>query len=299
MELRVLNYFLVIAREENITKAAKMLHVTQPTLSRQIMQLEEELGVKLFNRGGQRIVLTAEGLLLKQRAQEMLALADKTRRDFLCRDTELAGEIVIGSGEFLSTQILSDTMTSFRKKHPMIRYRIYSGNADNIRDYIERGLLDLGVMGEPIDTRKYNFLPMPVSEEWGVLVRADSELAEREVIRPDDLLGVPLVTASRDLRSELGGWFGEQYEKMEIAATGNLLYNEAMLVSSGGGAVICIRLHCTYENLKFIPLYPAVKTRTAMVWKKDQVFPPATSAFIEYVRQYLRDDRSAGQSACV
>lgn len=171
MELRVLNYFLAIAREENITKAAQMLHLTQPTLSRQMMQLEEELGVKLFVRSNHKIILTEEGLLLKRRAQEMLALADKTKREFIQKETGLSGEIMIGSGEFLSTKVLAEMMVAFRKKHPLVQYRIYSGNAENIQDYIGRGLLDLGVMGEPVDIGKYDFLPMPVKEKWGVMVR--------------------------------------------------------------------------------------------------------------------------------
>ena len=288
MELRVLNYFLAIAREENITKAAQMLHITQPTLSRQIMQLEEELGVKLFSRSSHRIVLTEDGQLLKRRAQELISLADKTKREFLQKDSELTGEITIGSGEFQSTREFAKMMAAFRKKHPLVQYRIYSGNADNIKDYIERGLLDLGVMGGSVDIRKYEFVSMPVKEQWGILVRTDSPLAQKEGIQPEDLLGIPLVMASRDFRSELGEWFGELYAQVNIAATGNLLYNDAMLVESGCGAVICIKLNCSYENLKFIPLYPAVESRTALVWKKDQIFPPATAGFIEFAAQYLK-----------
>ena len=288
MELRVLKYFLAVAREENITKAAQMLHLTQPTLSRQMMQLEEELGVRLFIRGNHSIILTEDGLLLKRRAQELLSLADKTRREFLHKEAGLAGEIMIGSGEFRSTREFARIMVEFQKRHPLVKYQIYSGNADNIRDSIERGLLDLGVMGEPVDIRKYEFLPMPVKERWGILVREDSSLAEKEQIRPEDLLGIPLVTASRDFQGELSGWFGGLFEKMEIAASGNLLYNEAMLVENGMGAVLCIQLNCCYEGLRFIPLFPAVESRTALVWKKDSVFSPATAAFLDFASQCLK-----------
>lgn len=289
MELRVLNYFLAIAREENITKAAQMLHITQPTLSRQMMQLEEELGVQLFHRGNHKMILTEDGMLLKRRAQELISLADRTRRDFIRREQDLSGEIAIGSGEFLSTRPFSRLMVSFRERHPKVRYQIYSGNADNIRDSIERGLLDLGVMAEPVDIGKYEFISMPLREKWGVLVRTDSELAQRERIRPEDLLEIPLVTSTREsVQSELGRWFGALYGRMEIAATGNLLYNEAMLAESGLGAVLCIELNCAYENLKFIPLFPAVEMRTVLAWKKDQIFPPATAAFIEYAKKYLK-----------
>lgn len=155
MELRVLNYFLAIAREENFTRAAEQLHVTQPTLSRQIADLEAELGVKLFTRSSHNIVLTEDGMLLRRRAQEILTLADNPKRDFLYKKDHLEGTITIGSGEFLSTRILTDCIAAFRNRYPRVRYEIFSGNAENIRDSIERGLLDMGLMAEPIDIRKY------------------------------------------------------------------------------------------------------------------------------------------------
>lgn len=288
MELRVLHYFLAIAREENITKAAQMLHISQPALSRQMMQLEEELGVKLFLRSNHKIVLTEDGLLLKRRAQELLSLADKTRRDLLQKDAKLTGEIAIGMGEFLSTRELARAMVAFHNRHPMVHFRIYSGNADNVQDYIERGLLDLGVMGEPVDIRKYEFATMPVREKWGILVRKDSPLSQKEQIGPQDLAGISLVTGARGFHKELSGWFGDCYDRLEIAAVGNLLYNEAMLVESGMDAVLCIQLHCSYEDLQFIPLYPAVESSTALVWKKDAVFSRTTTAFIDFVLPYLK-----------
>ncbi|MBC5647704.1 LysR family transcriptional regulator [Christensenella tenuis] len=289
MEIRVLKYFLAVAREENITRAAQLLHVTQPTLSRQIMQMEEELGVKLFTRSKHNIVLTEDGMLLKRRAQELIALADKTKRDFIREEEKLSGEITIGSGEFRSTRIFSQIMAAFQEKHPLVSYRIYSGNADNIKDQIERGLLDIGVMGGPTDIQKYNFVPMPVKERWGVLTRLDSGLAEKEKITPEDLEGIPLITTSREyVQNDLANWLGGAYGQMHIAASGNLLYNEAMMAESGIGTVICIKLDCIYENLRFIPLYPPVETVTALVWKKDQVFSPTTAAFIEYASQYLK-----------
>lgn len=290
MELRVLNYFLAIAREENMTKAARTLHVTQPVLSRQMAQLEDELGVKLFTRSNHRIRLTEDGLLLRRRAQELVTLAEKTKREFVRRETALTGEIAIGSGEFRSTQVFSKLMTDFRSLHPLVQYRIYSGNADNIQDYIQRGLLDLGLMGEPVDIRKYEFVPLPIRERWGILVPKNSGLAEKESIRLEDLNQVPLIMASRSevFQNELNGWFGEQAGRLEIAATGNLLYNEAMLAQSGMGAVLCIQLNCTYDGLRFIPLSPVVESRTVLAWKKDQVFSPATAAFLEYAEKYLK-----------
>ena len=155
MELRVLGYFLAVAREENFTRAAQQLHVTQPTLSRQIADLEEELGVKLFVRSNHNIILTEDGMILKRRAQEILSLADKTKRDFLQKDETLSGTVSIGSGEFRSTEYLAKMIAAFHQKYPNVQYEIYSGNAHNIRDYIERGFLDVGLMSEPIDMRKY------------------------------------------------------------------------------------------------------------------------------------------------
>lgn len=287
MELRVLNYFLAIAREENMTRAAQLLHVSQPALSRQMGQLEEELGVRLFVRGGHRLSLTEDGLLLKRRAQELLALADKTKADFLHRETELAGEIAVGSGEFRSGWELARAMVAFRREHPLVRFRLYSGNGDNVLERIERGILDLGLVGEPADIGRYGFAPMPQREEWGVLVREGSPLAQKGRAAPQDLAGLSLVVSSRELYSGLVGWFGGLYDKLEIAASGNLLYNEAMLVAGGLDAVLCIRLNCTYEGLRFLPLEPAVESGTALVWKKDAVFSRAASAFIEFTQQRL------------
>lgn len=289
MELRVLNYFLAIAREENFTKAAQQLHVTQPTLSRQIAQLEEELGVELFVRSNHNIILTEDGMILKRRAQELLSLADKTKRDFLHKEENLAGTISIGSGEFQSTRFLTDCIAAFREKYPLVKYEFYSGNAGNIRDNIERGLLDIGLMSEPIDIRKYDFVSMPVKEQWGVLVRHDSPLAEKDVVTPQDLLGVPLITALGEFtESNIGKWFGEYTGQMNIVAKGNLLYNEAMLAESNIGVVIGIRLNYRYDKLKFIPLSPALKSATALAWKKEQIFSAATTAFIEFSKKFLK-----------
>ena len=168
MELRVLNYFLMVAREENITQAAQLLHVTQPTLSRQLMQLEQELGVKLFHRSSHSILLTDEGRLLKRRAQEILDLTERTKREFV-RTESLSGEIAIGSGEYKSTGFFADLLVSFHREHPLVRYALYSGNSDNIKERIESGALDLGLLFEPVDKRRYQFVRFPIRERWGVL----------------------------------------------------------------------------------------------------------------------------------
>ncbi len=289
MELRVLNYFLAVAREENFTKAAQQLHLTQPTLSRQIADLEQELGVKLFIRSNHNIILTEEGMILKRRAQEILSLADKTKRDFMQKEEALSGTISIGSGEFRSTEYLAKIIAQFRKQYPNVKYEIYSGNASNIRDYIERGFLDIGLMSEPIDMRKYNFLDMPIKEQWGVFVPINSRLSEKESISPEDLAGMSVVTATGDFnQSRIGKWLGGYKEQVEIAATANLPYNEAVLAKENIGVMLSINLNCTYENLRFIPLRPVLEISTVLGWKKEQIFPAATSAFIDFADQYLK-----------
>ncbi len=288
MELRVLNYFLAIAREENFTKAARQLHVTQPTLSRQIADLERELGVKLFIRSNHNIVLTEEGMILKRRAQEILTLADRTKQDFLQKDQNLSGTISIGSGEFRSTEYLAEIIAAFRKEHPGVKYEIYSGNAGNIRDYIERGLLDIGLMSEPVDMRRYNFINMPIREQWGVFVPEHSPLSEKKSITPEDLSGMSIVTATGDFnQSRIGKWLGNFRQQVEIAATANLPYNEAVLAKENIGVMIGIDLNCAYEGLRFIPLNPVLEVSTVLGWKKDQIFSAATSSFIDFAEKYM------------
>lgn len=286
MEIRVLSYFLMVAREENITKAAKLLHITQPTLSRQLMQLEEELGARLFNRSNHRIILTEDGMLLKRRAQELIYLADKTKREFIREENQLAGEISIGCGEVSSVSCLSSLIASFREAYPQVRYELFSGNADNVKDRMERGLLDIGLFSEPAEISKYEFIRMPVKETWGILVRGDSPLAAKEAVRPEDLAELPLLMAKRELvQNELVNWFGDYSERMEIIMTYNLLYNAAMMVKQGIGAALCLKLENQFENLCFVPLSPQLELGSVLAWKKNQVFSPAASAFIRHVKR--------------
>ena len=288
MELRVLNYFLAVAREENFTRAAEQLHVTQPTLSRQIAELEAELSVKLFTRSNHNIILTEDGMLLKRRAQDILSLADKTKLDFLNRGESLEGTISIGSGEFLSSGILADCVAEFRKKHPLVRFEIYSGNASNIKDNIERGLLDIGLMTEPVDIRKYEFVSMPVKEQWSALIREDSPLAAKSCVTPQDLIGLPLILPTNIIvETVVSKWLGSVRDKVTVIAKGNLLYNEAMLAKSNAGFVITMRMDCEYNGLRFVPLFPALESSTALAWKKEQIFSSATAAFIEFAKKYV------------
>lgn len=285
MEIRVLNYFLMVAREENITKAAQLLHVTQPTLSRQLMQLEEELGVKLFKRSNHSIILTDDGMLLRRRAQELISLAEKTKKEFVREEDKLTGEIFIGCGELRSVSCLAEILAAFQKKYPLVRFDLYSGNVDNIKDRMERGLIDIGLLLEPADIGKFEFLRMPLRENWGVLVRRDSALAEKKTILPKDLRGIPLLISKRvPVQNELSNWFGDLSEEMEVALTYNLIYNAAMMVREGMGAALCLKLDSTFDDLSFIPLSPCLELGSVLAWKKNQVFSPATSAFLRFVK---------------
>ena len=288
MEIRVLKYFLLVAREENITKAANLLHLTQPTLSRQLMQLEEELGVQLFRRSKHHIILTEEGMLLRRRAEEIVALADKTKDDLQHREEQLTGTIAVGSGELQSSRFLTQLLTAFQEKNPLVRFAIYSGNSDNIKERIERGLLDVGLLQEPVDISKYGFVRTPCREQWGVLVRDDSELAARENVSPAELASVPLILPEREsVQNELFNWFGSYAEGLHITATGNLLYNLASLVRASGGSVLTLNLDCTYEGLRFIPLSPPLESNTVLVWKKAQTFSAAAAALIKFSEKYI------------
>lgn len=288
MELRVLNYFLMVAREENITRAAQLLHVTQPTLSRQLMQLEQELGVKLFRRSNHSIVLTDDGMLLKRRAQEILDLAEKTKREF-AKTEQLSGEIAIGSGEYKSTGFFADLLASFRQRHPLVQYELYSGNSDNIKERIEQGTLDIGLLLEPVDIRKYQFVRFPIRETWGILARTDSPLAAKPAVRPQDLVDTPLVFSRRELiQNELNHWLGDCAGRIEISASGNLPYNLAALARSGLGPVMTIDKDCCYDGLVFVPLAPALESSTVLVWKRTQALSPVIEAFLAHVKECLK-----------
>ncbi|WP_297199958.1 LysR family transcriptional regulator [uncultured Flavonifractor sp.] len=285
MELRVLKYFLAVAREENITKAAALLHLTQPTLSRQLMQLEEELGVQLFRRSRYHVELTEDGMLLRRRAQELVDLAEKTTREFTLRETELMGEIAIGAGETRSMSFLSRAMVSFREHYPKVTFRIFSANADDVKERLDTGLLDMGLLTEPVDVGRYAFCRMKERDRWGVLVRLDSPLANLNSVTPDDLERVPLIISGREsVQRELASWFGDRWERLQIAASFNLILNAANMVRYGVGTALSFDLNFSFDDLRFIPLSPTMDTGTVLVWKKDQVLTPAVEAFHQHIK---------------
>jgi len=286
MELRVLNYFLMVAREENITKAAQLLHITQPTLSRQLMQLEEELGVKLFDRSSHSIVLTGEGMLLKRRAQEMINLAEKTKNEFTQSEENLTGLISIGCGELQSMSEVSSMIAEFGSRHPLVTFDIYSGNASSIKERIENGTLDMGLLIEPVDTTKYEFVRLHTKEQWGVLVRKDSVLAEKAAVTPEDLVDYPLITPiNASVQHELWNWFEDYDKQIRTVSTYNLLYNSAVMVQNNVGIALCLKLNCHYDHLKFLPLQNSPELSSVLAWKDRQALPPATEAFVAHTKK--------------
>lgn len=290
MELRVLRYFQMVAREENITRAAQLLHVTQPTLSRQLMQLEDELGTKLFKRKNHCIFLTEDGMRLKKRCKDILELADQIDREFAGKqDGGISGKITIGSAETKSIADIAKVMEKFQEDNPLVQYEIYTANADDVKEKIENGTVDVGVLSEPVDISKFNFIRMNKKERWGILTRNDSDLAGKEYIEPKDLTGIPLIMVKRELvKNELGSWFGEYFDGLDIAAEYNLLNNAAILAQNNIGSVLCFDVGADYDNLKFIPLNPEVKTGLVLVWRKNQTLPEAVSEFIKKMKIYIK-----------
>ncbi len=289
MELRVLQYFLVAAREENITKAAALLHITQPTLSRQLMQMEEELGVKLFRRGKHNVMLTEDGMLLRRRAQEIVDLAEKAAKELKHGGETVSGEISIGCGETRNMSPLSQMIASFRQKYPDVSFHIYTAIADDVKERLENGTLDMGLLLEPVEISRYQYVRMPLREKWQVLMRRDMQLAEKQKITPDDLAGVPLIMARRQaVRNELENWFGYDKEKLNIVSTCNLShYNQSVMVESGIGVALVMEFSCNQDTLCLRPLDPELESGCVLVWKKNLILSPAMIRFIQHVKEYL------------
>lgn len=289
MELRVLQYFLAAAREENITKAAALLHITQPTLSRQLMQMEDELGVKLFRRGKHNILLTEEGMLLRRRAQEIVNLAEKTAKELKHGEETVSGEISIGCGETRNMKPLSEMIASFQQKYPDVNFNIYTLIADDVKERLENGLLDMGLLLEPVEISRYHYMRMPLKEKWHVLMRRDSPLAGKQKIMSDDLVDVPLIIARRQsVRNELENWFGYDKERLHVVSTCNLSHhNQSIMVESGIGVALVMEFSCSQDTLCLRPLEPALESGCVLVWKKNQALSPAMLRFIEHMKEYL------------
>lgn len=290
MELRVLKYFLAVAREENITKASEILHITQPTLSKQLMDLEDEIGKKLFIRGNRKITLTKEGILLRKRAEEIIDLVNKTESELEQVDDTIAGDIYIGAGESDAIRYVARIANSIRRDYPLVHFHIESGDAQTVYENLDKGLIDFGLLFGDIDMTKYNSTCFPAKDTWGVLMRKDSELAQKDFITPKDLINKPLIVSRQGIsRGELQNWFKLDTQKLNIVATYNLIFNASLLVEEGVGYALCLDkiINTSGSNLCFKPISPKLEIVMNIVWKKHQVFSKASEKFLNCLsKQY-------------
>lgn len=290
MEMRVLRYFLAVVREESVTKAAEALHITQPTLSRQLSQLEEEIGVRLFDRGTRKITLTNEGILLRRRAEEILQLVDKTERELAEQDEQVEGKISIGCGEIAAVRMLPEPIRTFREKYPRVSFELFSAAADLVKEQLDKGLLDIGLLLEPVDMEKYDFIRLDMKEKWVVLMRPEDPLAEKESVTAEDLLSLPLILPRRmNVQSELASWFGDYYDKIDVAFTSNLSTNSAVMVGAGLAYALAIEGAALWDPSKitYRPLFPALTATSVLAWKRGQPFSPAATKFIDQMKCFL------------
>lgn len=291
MELRVLRYFLAVAREQSITAAAETLHITQPTLSKQLRELEEELGKKLFTRGNRKITLTEEGMFLRKRAQEIVELADKTEANFAAGVGSVSGDIFIGSGETGAVRYLGRTLYKMRSIYPGVRFHLFSGNGEDVSDRLDKGLIDFALFVGMTDLKKYDYLKLPYSHRWGLILRRDDPLAAHEAVTPEMLMNVPILCSRQALiQNELSGWLGRPFEELNPAGTYNLIYNAAIMVEEGLGCAVCIDklLDTSGESaVCFRPFEPAIDAELFIAWKKYQFFSAAAGKFLEMLQQEL------------
>ena len=292
MDLRVLQYFLAVAREQSISAAAKSLHLSQPTLSTQLKALEEELGKQLLVRGtkgSRKVTLTEEGMILRKRAQEILELVRMTESEISLSDDAVAGDVYIGMGESDMIRLFARTAKGLQERYPDIHYHILSGNAAFVQEYLERGLIDFGVIYSPVDTSVYSSIKIPVHDIWGVLMRRDSPLAKKEKIRPQDLWDKPLiVSAQRADAWPMAQWFERDVTELKIVATYNLVFNASLMVDEGMGYALCFDklINVTGQsNLCFRPLEPQITAEASIIWKRYQVFSKAAQKFIDALRE--------------
>ncbi len=298
MDLRLLEYFLTVSEEENITRAAERLHVTQPTLSRQLMDLEDALGTSLLIRGKRRVTLTDAGILFRQRAEEIVSLLEKTRRDLAEQDDSVGGTVAIGCGETCASRMLPKVLKEFSSRHERVKYDLYSADGDCLREKLDRGDLDFCVLLEPVEVAKYDYLTLPYWETWGLLMRADDPLSERDGISVEDVKSLPLILPYREiLQDTVAEWLGVERRHLNVFASHNLISNITLLVDEGLGYAMCVQgcfeIRKT-DNLCFVPIVPERKTGHVMAWKKNRVFHSAAGKFLEFMRE--RKDSLAGDA---
>lgn len=296
MELRVLTYFLAIAREQSIIKAAQSLHLSQPTLSTQIKELEEELGKQLLIRGtkgSRKVTLTEEGMILRKRAEEILNLVQKTEREISYSDEMFVGDIYLGTAETDALRYMAKAAKQLNKQYPGIHYHISSGNATFVTEQLDKGLIDFGIIFGSVDHSKYNSIELPFRDTWGVLMKNDSPLINKNQINPQDLSDKPLIISDQDdIKSTLTTWFNKELSELNIIATYNLLFNASLMVEEGLGYAIGLDkiINTTNSNITFKPLTPTIDATMHIIWKKYQIFSKASEKFIETLKESIKKE---------
>lgn len=297
MELRTLRYFLEVAKEENMSKAAKQLHLSQSTLSKQLKRMEEELGKRLFIRHSFSMELTEGGRLLKKRAQDLISMADKITEEFSSLDDGIGGNIYFGCAESYQVRYLARFIKGFKSRYPDFHYHITSGDTEQVTEKLDQGLFDFAVIVEEPDFDKYNVLKMPEADRWGVAMRRDSPLAAKEAITFEDLRGLPLFCSEQGWRRDLPGWCGGRMQELTLEGSFRLAYNGVVFAAEGLGYLLTFEYLVNTgpdSGLVFRPLYPPLKSNMYVIWKKGQIFTPIAGRFIEELREKLDEYRLSG-----
>ncbi|BDR59136.1 LysR family transcriptional regulator [Xylocopilactobacillus apicola] len=289
MEFRVLQYFLAVAEEKNISRAAEKLHVTQPNVSRQLRDLETELGTTLFERGSHQIELTSDGLYLANQARQILALVNKTE-DNLQNLAEISGSLTIGSGESPTMMTIVENIKALQENYPNVKVNLVSTNADVVQKNLQTGIFDFGVVMEPTDKRKFDFLTLPGVDEWGLLLRKDHQLAQRKFIEPRDFHQLDLIISQQSgVENFLKNWLGTSIAQYKIVASYNLLYNASLLVEARLGAALAFNGIINNTELKFVPLNPPQTAHCSLIWQRGTTLSPAGKIFLKMVKQFCAE----------
>ena len=289
MELKQLKYFLAVTREQSISKAAKALYTTQPNLSRQIQNLEKEIGQQLFIRGTKKITLTETGQLLRKRAEEIIELYNQTEAELDKPFSEVKGDVYIGGGESYAMGLIAQAIRLVQSDYPNVKFHLFSGDSATISERLDKGLINFGIFIEPFDLSRYDHLRLPLYDTWGVLMRKDSPLAAKERITPEDLWDKPLIRSRQSVgKNKISEWFIKPGDELNIVATGNLLYNMSLLVEQGVGYAVSLDKIINTSgnsNLCFRPLYPELISHLDIAWKKYQVFPKHIQIFLQRLQE--------------
>ncbi|MBQ6315481.1 MAG: LysR family transcriptional regulator [Mogibacterium sp.] len=294
MEIRTLRYFLAVAREENMTRAAEMLHVTQPTLSKTLKALEEELGKKLFTRKSFSIKLTDEGMLLRDRAADLVDMADKIEQEFVSLDDITGGDMYFGLAESYQIRYLARELGRMKKVYPGLRYHITSGDTEQVTEKLDKGILDFAVICEPPDSTKYEYVKLPESDTWGAVMRSDHPLAAKETVTVEDLIGEPLFCSEQSWNYEIKEWAGQDHSKLHLEGSFRLSYNGSMFAREGLGILLTFNhlVDCSEgSGLVFVPLEPLQETHLYLIWNRYQTFTPIAEKFLSQItRAFGADD---------